>query len=960
MVGAWKEDARARLTRIIAIGAAFIVVTAGLIASPQVAGSANAGVRAETGQTGIVAMADLSKFQPGNIIADQVFFQRSSMTEAQIQTFLQSKVSSCRSGYTCLKDYYDTSRTTAADAMCGAYSGGVRERASRIIYKVAQACGINPRVLIVMLQKEQGLVTSTAPSSYAYRAAMGQGCPDTAACDTRYYGFFNQVYGGAWQLKRYANPSGTSQFFTWYAPGKTWNVLYHPNRACSTAPVYIQNQATANLYYYTPYQPNAAAIRAGYGTGDGCSSYGNRNFYNYFTDWFGSTQIAAPASTSFTVSGAIATEWTRMGGAAGALGKPAAAEAAVADPNGNGLVQKFVGGSIHSSSAGTFSSLNPIMTAYSAAGWLRGDLGWPVGHSTCFSGTCAQRFAGGIIAYTGSAAATTTLNVTAQAIDAEHAARGGAKGPLGEPTASVQVVANAKGSGLVRKYDGGWIHSSKAGTFSTAADFVALHNAAGWVRGSLGWPTGPEQVITAAAGSGRAQAFEGGSIHSSPRGTFVTPARMMTAYTDAGGATGSLGWPAGAVLCTGAACVQRFAGGIISYVDSDPAAAHVGVGEAAINKAAAEQTSVTGALGTSQPASLVADRNGSGLAKKYAKGWVHSSGYGTFVSSNAVMAAYSGAGWVRGGLGWPTGVESCSNTLCSQTFDGGVVVYMPGKPAVVILDMGPDELAAVRAGSTTGLGNAQTGAQTVTDPNGNGLARKYAQGWVHASAQGAFASSAKTMAAYSAAGWLRGYLGWPRGAESAVTDPNGNGTAQAFMGGWIHSSEAGTFASSSTIMTAYSAAGWVRGELGWPVGVELCTGSACMQPFAGGIIEYVKGKPATARFGVDAAAIAAAVAEQTSVTSALGAPQSGVQAVADVRGSGLTQRFANGWVHSSARGTFVSSATVMAAYSSAGWLRGALGWPTGAETCSGETCSQTFAGGIISYTKGMAATVKLN
>ncbi|MGX1701257.1 FG-GAP repeat domain-containing protein [Microbacterium sp. NPDC055357] len=234
--------------------------------------------------------ADLSKFQPGNIISDAVFFNKNTMTEAQIQSFLQSKVSSCVAGYTCLKDKYDTSRTTTADAMCGAYSGGVRERASRIIYKVAQACGINPQVILVTLQKEQGLVTHRDPSDWRYTIAMGQGCPDTAACDTRYYGFFNQVYGAAWQLKRYGNPPGTSNYFNWYAPGKTWNVRFHPNASCGSTPVYIQNQATANLYYYTPYQPNAAAIRAGYAAAnDPCSSYGNRNFYNYFTDWFGST-----------------------------------------------------------------------------------------------------------------------------------------------------------------------------------------------------------------------------------------------------------------------------------------------------------------------------------------------------------------------------------------------------------------------------------------------------------------------------------------------------------------------------------------------------------------------------------------------------------------------------------------------------------------------------------------------
>ncbi|MEV8273875.1 SH3 domain-containing protein [Microbacterium sp. NPDC077184] len=237
-----------------------------------------------------VPSADLTKFQPGNIISDAAFFNSSTMTEGQIQAFLEARVPNCQSGYTCLKDWYDTSRTTTADAMCGAYSGGVRERASRIIYKVAQACGINPQVILATLEKEQGLVRHTWPSEWRYTIAMGQGCPDTAACDTRYYGFFNQVYGAAWQFKRYANPAGTSQYFTWYAPGKTWNVLYNPNHSCGSSPVYIQNQATANLYYYTPYQPNVAALRAGYGTGDGCSAYGNRNFYNFFTDWFGSAQ----------------------------------------------------------------------------------------------------------------------------------------------------------------------------------------------------------------------------------------------------------------------------------------------------------------------------------------------------------------------------------------------------------------------------------------------------------------------------------------------------------------------------------------------------------------------------------------------------------------------------------------------------------------------------------------------
>ena len=51
----------------------------------------------------------------------------------------------------------------------------------------------------------------------------------------------------------------------------------------------IQNTATASLYNYTPYQPNAAALAAYPGTGDACSAYGNRNFFYLFRKYFGST-----------------------------------------------------------------------------------------------------------------------------------------------------------------------------------------------------------------------------------------------------------------------------------------------------------------------------------------------------------------------------------------------------------------------------------------------------------------------------------------------------------------------------------------------------------------------------------------------------------------------------------------------------------------------------------------------
>lgn len=279
----------------------FLAVSALVIGTVVSATAATASVSASGSSSASIAKAavdpvsagmvksTLAGFEAGNIISDAVFTNAGTMSEEQIQAFFNSKVSSCQSGYVCIKDFRITSVTRPADAYCKGYTGAANESAARIIYRVAQSCNINPQVLIVMLQKEQGLITHTWPSAWRYNIALGQGCPDTAPCDPNYIGFFHQIYGAARQMQIYME----GKWFQWYAPGRTWNILYNPNANCGSSPVYIANKATSALYYYTPYQPNAAAMRAGYGEGDGCSAYGNRNFYNYFTDWFGSTQGGA-------------------------------------------------------------------------------------------------------------------------------------------------------------------------------------------------------------------------------------------------------------------------------------------------------------------------------------------------------------------------------------------------------------------------------------------------------------------------------------------------------------------------------------------------------------------------------------------------------------------------------------------------------------------------------------------
>ena len=226
-----------------------------------------------------------SNFNAARIIDDSTFFNKNTMNTADIQNFLDAKVPSCRAGYTCLKNYSQSFSSQAADSFCGGITGGTKS-AANIIFDVAQACNVNPQTILVTLQKEQALVTDTWPEDIQYRSAMGFGCPDTAACDSQYYGFFNQVYRGARQFRKYVAQPGNFN----YAAGRTSFISYQANTpSCGGTNVAIQNGATAALYNYTPYQPNAAALNNLYGTGDSCSAYGNRNFWRLFNEWFGPT-----------------------------------------------------------------------------------------------------------------------------------------------------------------------------------------------------------------------------------------------------------------------------------------------------------------------------------------------------------------------------------------------------------------------------------------------------------------------------------------------------------------------------------------------------------------------------------------------------------------------------------------------------------------------------------------------
>lgn len=242
--------------------------------------------------------APLTDFKPGKIIDDSVFTNSLSMNTSDIQVFLNSKTSVCDTQgtqqsefgggtraqwaanaslhptmgafyppFTCLKDYSENGLSSA-----------------QIIYNISQQYQINPQVFVVLLQKEQTLVTDTWPGPGQYKTATGYGCPDTAACDSQYFGLTNQLTWSAKMFRAILNNS--PNWYTPYALGNNY-IRWSPDSSCGGSTVNIENRSTQALYSYTPYQPNQAALNAGYGSGDSCSAYGNRNFSLYFRDWFG-------------------------------------------------------------------------------------------------------------------------------------------------------------------------------------------------------------------------------------------------------------------------------------------------------------------------------------------------------------------------------------------------------------------------------------------------------------------------------------------------------------------------------------------------------------------------------------------------------------------------------------------------------------------------------------------------
>jgi LGFP repeat len=601
-----------------------------------------------------------SAFNPGLIISDSNFYDSNAMSESQIQSFLNAK---CAGG-NCLNVVLSPSTTRVPTNMCpGTYTGAASETSAAILYKVQRACGISAKVLLVTLQKEQGLVTLANPSAAKLQKAMGYACPDTSVCDSQFYGFFNQVYSAASQFKRYGlRTADNVSFRTKFQIGIPYPIQYNPNPSCGTLSVTVQNKATTALYYYTPYTPNGPALANLSGVGDSCSAYGNRNFWVYYNNWFGDPTTVDGA---YAINDAYAT----TGGASGPLGAPTAT--LVCPPGSSPCWQGFVGGYITwmQGDAAHVSS-GSIGALYKTLGGPTGSLGYARSDMVSVAdngGGVAQAFDGGLIN-----AGPSGAFVESGSIRNKHSELGSVAGPYGWPTSA--MVCGLQGNGCFQQFQHGTIVTSDLyPTLGVSGNMATLYASLGGPGGVLGLPT---SVMVSASGNGGgfAQAFENGLVNASSAGAFAEVGAIRAKHSSMGSVAGPLGWPIGAAVCTlpGGGCSQEFQGGMIFASNSGLVQ---GITDPAIKTLYVSLGGPGGSLGWPVSDTASSTANGGGHAQAFENGLINAGSPGAFVESGVIRTKHSALGSVAGSYGWPTAAAVCGTPAgtCSQQFQGGTI-----------------------------------------------------------------------------------------------------------------------------------------------------------------------------------------------------------------------------------------------------------------------------------------------
>ncbi|MDN4609322.1 GDSL-type esterase/lipase family protein [Arthrobacter burdickii] len=201
----------------------------------------------------------------------------------------------------------------------------------------------------------------------------------------------------------------------------------------------------------------------------------------------------------------------------------------------------------------------------------------------------------------------------------------------------------------------------------------------------------------------------------------------------------------------------------------------------------------------------------------------------------------------RATLGNPISSKSCDAVSCSQRFQRGSIIWTQRTGAQMVLSYAIGARYSAN-GWTKGPLGFPLSDEFRLDVRG-GAVQKFQNGSVYwSSATGAHAAMGAIKGYFAANTYERGFLGYPRSEEVAVT----NGVRQDFEGGkayWSSSSGRVFVTTGGYIQTYYENKGGAQSSLGLPTSNKTAWQGGYYQRFQGGVITW---GPTTGARSIDA------------------------------------------------------------------------------------------------------------
>jgi GH25 family lysozyme M1 (1,4-beta-N-acetylmuramidase) len=320
----------------------------------------------------------------------------------------------------------------------------------------------------------------------------------------------------------------------------------------------------------------------------------------------------------------------------------------------------------------------------------------------------------------------------------------------------------------------------------------------------------------------------------------------------------------------------------------------------------------------------------------------------------AIRNAWAASGYENGVMGYPTSAEICGlkGGGCFQNYQSGAIMWSPASGAAFSTFGAIRDYWRQQNYENGPLGYPTSNA--VCGLKNGGCFQNYQGGTVmYSPASGTFGISGAMLREWQLSGYENGSLGYP--TSGSICGLKNGGCFQNFEKASILSAPAtGTHpVYAGPFQSVFAASGFENGSLGYPTSHQVCgiRDGGCLQNFAGGTIMY---SAATRAQPITFQPVLAAWGKSGYENGSLGYPTSWI--VCGLKNGGCFQNFEKGSIMwSQATGAQpMTIGPIQAAWGSQGFENGALGYPTGTQSCTADrsSCTQTFQGGRLTWTSG--------